>query len=166
MKSTVKSVSRRRSSVTIVVSQPSGAPGNWMISTHGLLASTLASWLHYISIKDSSSTSLSTGIVILRNIDRIEISLAIFFGCFEIEIGSPEIVEALIGEIARQPQDRKEHHGENHVPSSATSQIERISDEGLTFRTIFSCGCMAATTARASRVSWFGDWVFFLILLN
>ncbi|GMN64155.1 hypothetical protein TIFTF001_033242 [Ficus carica] len=80
-----------------------------MISTQGSPAPTLSSRLHQISVKDSFSTPSSTGIPISRNVDRIEISLAIFFACFQIEIGSPEIVKALTKDIARRPQDRENH---------------------------------------------------------
>ncbi|GMN51329.1 hypothetical protein TIFTF001_020479 [Ficus carica] len=152
----MKSVSRCRSSVAIIASQPSRAPGNRMINTQGLPALTLPSRLHQFSVKDSSLTPPSTGIAILRNVDRIEISLAIFFGCFKIETGSSEIVEAPTRDIARQPQDRKNHkesHEKNRALPPATSQIERIFDEGLAFRTIFSCSGMAATAAGTSRVS-------------
>ncbi|GMN55582.1 hypothetical protein TIFTF001_024697 [Ficus carica] len=127
-----------------------------MISTQGSPAPTLPSRLHQISVEDSSSTSPSTGNAVSRNVDQIEILLAIFFGCFDIEIGSPEIFEALTEDIARQPQDhehRENSREENHALPLATSQIERISDEWLAFRTIFSGGSVATMAAGASRVS-------------
>ncbi|GMN62439.1 hypothetical protein TIFTF001_031521 [Ficus carica] len=80
----------------------------------------------------------------------------IFFDCFEIEIGLSEIIEALIGDITRRPQDcenRNESREKSRTIPPTTSQIERIFDEELAFRAIFSCGGEVAMAIGASWVS-------------